>query len=319
MPDGSRTWLAAGTAFCVCTSMIKYIGMFASPMQHTYHEFLPLTHTLIGVFAMLILLAYPVSVARPWWFTWRRAVLYFLPSVLPLLIFLLPEIHLIYSRAQMVESLAYPDVWLRLLMVPVTLIYCFGFLSLLTRDGVRREGNWLRAFIYGALIMAILVCTFMVTHWIVFHYVHQLYVALFYSFFTWYEIERRTFVSPVVTHAEEDQSDAGRVRFELFDSQVESRRLFTQQDINREQLCAIMGVDRNRFAAILRTHSGCKNMSDYLNRKRVTYAITLMRQHPEYTLQAISEEAGFRSVSTFNRAFRDRYGCAPSEFAINAD
>ena len=317
--DGSRTVLTAGTAFCVLTSILKYISIFNSPTQNIYHEFLPVSHSLTGVLAVLVLLAYPVAVARPRWFTWKHSLLYFLPSIVPFAVFLMPERHLIYTRVELMEALVYPDVWFRLLMVPAVLIFCFGLLYILAKDGIRREGNWLRGFIYGSMLMAVLVTTFMVTHWLAFHYIHQLYVALFYAVFTWYELKRRTYIAPVLAYETEDTGDEGKRRFMRFDRQIDEQRLFTNPELSREQLCELMGVDRNRFAAIIQTHSGCKNMSDYINRKRVAYAVTLMRQHPNYTLQAISEEAGFRSVSTFNRAFREMYGCTPSEYSVNAD
>lgn len=312
--DGSRTVLATGTAYCVLTSVLKYISIFHSPTQNIYHEFLPVSHSLMGVFAVLVLLAYPVAVARPRWFTCRHTLLYFLPSVAPFAVFMCPELHILYSRVELMEALVYPDVWMRLLMVPTVLIFCFGLLYMLAKDGVRREGNWLRGFIYGSLLMALLVSTYMLTHWTIVHYVHQLYVASFYAFFTWYELNRRTYIAPVLEYEAEDNGDDGLRRFSRFDRQIDEQRLFTHPDLNREQLCGLMGVDRNRFAVIIQTHSGCKNMSDYINRKRVAYAVALMKQHPNYTLQAISEDSGFSSMRTFNRVFRELYGCAPSEY-----
>lgn len=312
--DGSRIVLAAGAAYCVMTSLLKYVSIFQSPTQNIYHEFLPISHSLHGVFAVLILLAYPLSVARPRWFSWQHTLLYFLPSIVPFAVFLCPEIHTIYSRQALSSLLIYPDVWLRLLMIPVTFIYCFGLLYLLARDGVRREGNWLRMFIYGAALMVVLVSTYMLTHYMLFHYVHQLYVAAFYAYFTWYELNRRTYIAPVLAHETEDTGDEGNERFLRFDRRIDEQRLFCDPTLNREQLCRLMGVDRNRFATIIQKHSGCKNMNDYINRKRIAYAITLMQQHPNYTFQAISEESGFSSVRTFHRIFHELHGCSPSEY-----
>jgi AraC-like DNA-binding protein len=75
----------------------------------------------------------------------------------------------------------------------------------------------------------------------------------------------------------------------------------------------LIGVDRNRFAAIIKEYSGARNLADYLNHKRINYALTLMKQHPEWTLLAICETAGM-SESSFKRWFKGLYGVSPSEY-----
>ena len=47
------------------------------------------------------------------------------------------------------------------------------------------------------------------------------------------------------------------------------------------------------------------------------YAVQLMKQHPEYTLGAISEACGIKSPATFIRNFKNTFGMTPSEFQKN--
>ena len=68
MPDKSRLMLALGAAHCVVTSSLKLVTILASPTQHFYQETLPPSLTMWGMLSMLLLLAYPVTVARPEWF-----------------------------------------------------------------------------------------------------------------------------------------------------------------------------------------------------------------------------------------------------------
>jgi AraC-like DNA-binding protein len=56
------------------------------------------------------------------------------------------------------------------------------------------------------------------------------------------------------------------------------------------------------------------NVSGYINIKRMEYAVSLMKDHPEYTLGAISEACGIKSPATFIRNFKNIYGMTPSEF-----
>ena len=68
MPDHSRLMLALGAAHCVVTSTLKLALILMSPTQHLYHEVLSPELTKWGMLSVLLMLAYPVTVARPEWF-----------------------------------------------------------------------------------------------------------------------------------------------------------------------------------------------------------------------------------------------------------
>lgn len=54
---------------------------------------------------------------------------------------------------------------------------------------------------------------------------------------------------------------------------------------------------------------------DYINAVRIkNKSIPLMENHPEYTLEFISQQSGFNSSSTFRRAFMKVTGMAPSRY-----
>ncbi|MBM6993959.1 MAG: helix-turn-helix transcriptional regulator [Prevotella sp.] len=54
---------------------------------------------------------------------------------------------------------------------------------------------------------------------------------------------------------------------------------------------------------------------EYINQMRIRQgSLPLMRRHPEYTLEHISEQSGFRSLSTFRRAFIKETGMSPMEY-----
>ena len=120
----------------------------------------------------------------------------------------------------------------------------------------------------------------------------------------------KTLTPPIADHAD-------ATRFAAFDRAVEQGRLYTQPDLSREMLADLMGVDRTTFSCIIREQSGCQNMSDYLNQKRLRLAEQLLREHPNYTVQAIMQDSGFSSKSNFIRLFRETYGTTPSEFRKN--
>ena len=44
--------------------------------------------------------------------------------------------------------------------------------------------------------------------------------------------------------------------------------------------------------------------------------MALLREHPEYGIAAVSEEAGFNSVRTFQRHMQEAVGMTPVEFRM---
>ena len=121
-------------------------------------------------------------------------------------------------------------------------------------------------------------------------------------------------MSELETTADDAQvEDVEAARFAAFDRTVEQGRLYTQSDLSREMLSDLMGVDRTAFSRIIQEQSGCKNLKDYLNQKRMRLAEQLLRQHPDYTIEAIAVDCGL-TLTTFKRLCKDMHGMSPSDY-----
>ncbi len=59
-----------------------------------------------------------------------------------------------------------------------------------------------------------------------------------------------------------------------------------------------------------------KPFTNYINELRLIHAIQMLKdkEYKKYTIRAISKEAGFKSKSTFNTAFKEYTGMTPSAF-----
>ena len=321
MPDLSRLMLALGAAHCVVTSLGKYFSILMRPTDNLYYEVLSMELTRWGMLSVLLMLAYPVSIARPEWFrSWRSTLLYLSPGLL--LFFApaaFPEVHHLYSFDELRSNLGEPDVIFRLLMLPFILLYCAFMMGRLVSLGETGTNSlWLRRYIALVMGLLLLVSAYSHTHVICLHYVHQLCVAAFYGYWTYYELVERVYTAP----AEMPACDmaAGRPvaderqRFLRFDEQVDRRQLYAQPGISRDDLCRVMGTDRTTFSRIITEQSGCTNLSAYLNQKRIRHADMLMREQPHYSIEAIMADCGYKSKATFNRVFKDFYGTTPSEY-----
>ena len=97
---------------------------------------------------------------------------------------------------------------------------------------------------------------------------------------------------------------------------VDSARLFIDQnymrDITLGDVSAFTGFSRCYFSRIFKQHLGM-SFSEYLRGKRVAMAAELL-VHSRQPIQQIAMSAGFGSVATFNRVFREVKSCTPSRF-----
>lgn len=101
--------------------------------------------------------------------------------------------------------------------------------------------------------------------------------------------------------------------FFSFDWQVKEQKLYLNYQLGRDDYAQLMGVDRNRFAAILKKFTS-NNLSTYLNDLRLEYSVTLFREHPDWPINRVAEESVLPRISTFYRLFKDKYGISPNNF-----
>lgn len=108
--------------------------------------------------------------------------------------------------------------------------------------------------------------------------------------------------------------DTERALFLRLEQLMDSERLFLDTSLSRDDVCQLLGIDKNTLGALISQHSGCQNLQVYINRWRVRYAARLMARHPELTTTTIIRMSGMAYSATFNRTFREFYGQTPSEY-----
>lgn len=88
-----------------------------------------------------------------------------------------------------------------------------------------------------------------------------------------------------------------------------------REEIRLAQLSDIAGMSDSSFSRFFKLHTG-RNLSDYIIDLRLGHAC---RQLVDSTnsIAEICYSCGFNNLSNFNRIFRKRKGCSPSEFREN--
>ncbi len=118
--------------------------------------------------------------------------------------------------------------------------------------------------------------------------------------------------SPEIPAVCADESEEESLFFK-FDHLVKERKLYLNYQLTRDDYASLMGVDRNRFAAILKKFTS-GNLSAYINGMRLEYSVSLFREHPDWSINKVAEESALSHISTFYRLFKDKYGISPNSF-----
>ncbi len=113
----------------------------------------------------------------------------------------------------------------------------------------------------------------------------------------------------------EVRTNSDRNLFDRIDRKIVGEKLFLQSDFSREKLLKILFVPKNKFGQLFRQFAGM-NFSKYVNNLRLDYAAKMLREYPDYTIDAIAKSCGMSTVQTFHRLFLEKFGITPREFQI---
>ncbi|MBR3400264.1 MAG: helix-turn-helix domain-containing protein [Prevotella sp.] len=86
-------------------------------------------------------------------------------------------------------------------------------------------------------------------------------------------------------------------------------------ELRLAQLADIAGMSSSAFSRFFKAHTGHK-LSDYIIDIRLGYAARMLVD-TNRTISEICYDCGFNNLSNFNRIFKRKKGCAPSEFREN--
>ena len=95
---------------------------------------------------------------------------------------------------------------------------------------------------------------------------------------------------------------------------LELIELLCQGEKTVETLAREVGLSRSSFAAKFRAQVGLGPM-EYLTEIRMKYAANLLRSNTEVPLWDISRRTGYKTESSFARAFKLHFGVSPRAYS----
>jgi len=124
-------------------------------------------------------------------------------------------------------------------------------------------------------------------------------------------LPRKNTVSPPFV-LEEAEAENYRLRINAY---FQTHTDFLSENFRQQDLSDHLRIPKNRLSQVI-YHLFAKNFNQLINEKRIEIAIQNLQNEAwrNYTIEAIAQEVGFKSRTTFNKAFQEQTGLTPSQF-----
>lgn len=134
------------------------------------------------------------------------------------------------------------------------------------------------------------------------------------------DVEKKGLCVATSEGASEEEDAAARLKddkshdmFLQLEQRIINERLFRKPKISRDELIALLGVDKGTFVSLLMVFSG-KPFNRYINDMRLDYAASLLRKNTNFSVEAIAIDCGIPVRQTFYRLFTEKFGLSPAEY-----
>ena len=94
---------------------------------------------------------------------------------------------------------------------------------------------------------------------------------------------------------------------------MDEKRLFLQPNLKINDLANMLNTNRNYIYNAINRGIGL-SFAEYINKKRIEYAVQLIDQDREILLTDVAHQSGFSSPSAFYRNFKLYMDCTPSDY-----
>ena len=98
------------------------------------------------------------------------------------------------------------------------------------------------------------------------------------------------------------------------DKEMEERQLYTDSNLTLKTMAIKLGLTQKRLGALFKDNEKYNSLGDYLNEKRYLLACRLLREKPNWTIEAVGKEAGFGGRRTFQVEVKRQLGITPLQY-----
>ena len=101
---------------------------------------------------------------------------------------------------------------------------------------------------------------------------------------------------------------------EWINQKMDETRIYTDANLTLKTMANALGLTQRRLGALFKNNEKYNSLGDYLNERRLLLACRLLREKPNWTIEAIGAEAGFGSRRTFQMEMKRRLGITPLQY-----
>lgn len=109
----------------------------------------------------------------------------------------------------------------------------------------------------------------------------------------------------------EDQKDY--TLFIEMQSKIIGEALFKSTDFNRDGIAESTGLSRAKVSQLISQFASL-SPNEYINKLRVEYSVKMIKEHPEWTIDAIAESCGYVRRATYYSHFNKFFGISPAQY-----
>jgi len=114
-------------------------------------------------------------------------------------------------------------------------------------------------------------------------------------------------------------NDSKNAILEKFDSLIDGEELFRKQDLTINYVADKLEISRTYLSQVI-NEMYAENFTNYINKRRISLSKKFLSdpEYNKYSINGIAEMVGFKSLSSFNSAFKRNSGLTPSYFRKNS-
>lgn len=102
-------------------------------------------------------------------------------------------------------------------------------------------------------------------------------------------------------------------QFAEMQNKIISDGLFKSPNLNRDSIAEATGLSRAKVSQLIVQFTNL-SPNDYINKLRVEYSVKMIKEHPEWTIDAIAESCGYVRRATLYSHFNKFFGISPAQY-----
>ncbi len=95
---------------------------------------------------------------------------------------------------------------------------------------------------------------------------------------------------------------------------IENEQMFLNPNFERQLLINRTGLSKERIGAAFAQGSDHERLTTLIRELRLDYAVRLINDKPELTVEQVCQASGFTNADTFTRNFKAKYGMTPTAY-----